>query len=125
MWATTAVAGGADRSSGDPMSTDRDRLRVRIAALRAKTLANGCTEAEVLAAAAKVADLLERYALSMSDVEIQASPCIEAAFETARKKRVPLDGCVGAVAVVLRVPGVARERASWPPVRVLRPTGGG
>ena len=82
------------------MSNERDRLRSRIAALAAKTIANGCTEAEALAAAAKVAELLDRHALSMSDVEIRASPCVEAAFETARKKRVPLDGCVGAVADV-------------------------
>ena len=80
------------------MSNESDRLRARIAALSAKTIANGCTEAEALAAAAKVAELLDRHALTMSDVEIRASPCIEASFETARKKRVPLDGCVGAVA---------------------------
>ena len=80
------------------MVVPRDTVRARIAALSAKTVANGCTEAEALAAAAKVAELLDRYALSMSDVEIRASPCIEAAFEAARKKRVPLDGCVGAVA---------------------------
>ena len=82
------------------MQIERDRLRTRIAALSAKTIANGCTEAEALAAAAKVADLLERHSLTMSDVEIRTSPCIEASFETARKKRVPLDGCVGAVADV-------------------------
>ena len=107
------------------MSNERDRLRSRIAALAAKTIANGCTEAEALAAAAKVAELLDRHALSMSDVEIRASPCVEAAFETARKKRVPLDGCVGAGRGCLWLPGVAREGAARPPVRVLRAVGGG
>jgi len=80
------------------MSNDRDKLKARIAALMAKTIANGCTEEEALAAAAKVADLLDRHALSMSDVEMRASPCERLAFATHRNKRIPLDSCVGAIA---------------------------
>ena len=38
-----------------------DRLKTRIQGLRAKTTDNGCTEAEVLSTAAKVAELLDRY----------------------------------------------------------------
>ena len=57
------------------MSTERDRLKARIAALLAKTVENGCTEGEALSAAAKVAELLDRHALSLSDVEIRESPC--------------------------------------------------
>ena len=38
-----------------------DRLKTRIQGLRAKTIANGCTEAEAMLAAAKVAELLERH----------------------------------------------------------------
>jgi hypothetical protein len=34
-----------------------DKLKVRIQALRAKTIDNGCTEEEALAAVAKVAEL--------------------------------------------------------------------
>ena len=37
-----------------------DRLRTRLQGLRAKTVANGCTEAEAMLAAAKVAELLDR-----------------------------------------------------------------
>jgi len=36
------------------------KLKTRIQALRAKTIDNGCTEAEALLAAAKVAELLDR-----------------------------------------------------------------
>ncbi len=79
-------------------ATDLDKLTARIQALRAKTIDNGCTEDEALAAAAKVAELLDRYDLSLSDVELRAEPCQQLAFETGRKKRIPLDGCVGAVA---------------------------
>lgn len=80
------------------MTADLDGLKSRIQALRAKTIDNGCTENEALAAAAKVAELLDRYDLSLSDVELREAPCEQRAFETHRKKRVPLDACIGAIA---------------------------
>ena len=75
-----------------------DKLKTRIQALRAKTIDNGCTEDEALSAAAKVAELLDRYDLSLTDVEIRAATCERRAYETNRKKRIPLDDCIGAVA---------------------------
>ena len=75
-----------------------DKLKLRIQALRAKTIANGCTEDEALSAAAKVAELLDRHDLSLSDVELRASACERRVFETHRKKRIPLDDCIGAIA---------------------------
>jgi hypothetical protein len=75
-----------------------DKLKVRIQALRAKTIANGCTEDEALSAAAKVAELLDRYDLSLTDVELRAAPCERRVYETHRKKRIHLDDCVGAIA---------------------------
>lgn len=80
------------------MTADLDGLKSRIQALRAKTIDNGCTESEALAAAAKVAELLDRYDLSLSDVELREAPCEQRAFETRRKKRIPLDACIGAIA---------------------------
>jgi len=75
-----------------------DKLKLRIQALRAKTIANGCTEDEALSVAAKVAELLDRHDLSLSDVELRASPCERRVYETHRKKRIPLDDCIGAIA---------------------------
>jgi hypothetical protein len=75
-----------------------DRLKTLVQALRAKTTANGCTEDEALSAAAKVAELLDRHDLSLSDVELREEPCEQRAYETFRKKRIPLDDCIGAVA---------------------------
>jgi hypothetical protein len=75
-----------------------DKLKVRIQALRAKTTGNGCTEDEALSAAAKVAELLDRHDLSLTDVELRAAPCERRAFETHRRKRIPLDDCIGAIA---------------------------
>src|SRR5579863_746686 len=81
-----------------PSPDDLDKLRSRSDALRAKTIDNGCTEAEALAAAAKVAELLDRYDLSLSDVEIRAAPCERRSYETRAKKRIPLDECISAIA---------------------------
>lgn len=78
--------------------TGLDKLKSRIQALRAKTLDNGCTEEEALSAAAKVAELLDRHELSLTDIEIQAEQCERVEFETRRRKRTPLEACVGAVA---------------------------
>jgi hypothetical protein len=75
-----------------------DKLKTRIQGLRAKTTDNGCTEAEALLAAAKVAELLDRYDLSLTDVEIRDALCERREYETHRKKRIPLDDCIGAIA---------------------------
>lgn len=66
--------------------------------MRAKTVANGCTEGEALAAAAKVAELLDRYELSLSDVEIRAAACERRVYEMRNRKRIPIDDCIGAIA---------------------------
>ncbi|CAN5784228.1 DUF2786 domain-containing protein [soil metagenome] len=75
-----------------------DKLRTRIQGLRAKTMENGCTEGEAMAAAAKVAELLDRYDLSLTDVELRDTPCDRLEYETHHKKRIPLDDCIGAIA---------------------------
>ncbi len=79
-------------------SVGLDRLKSRIQALRAKTIDNGCTADEALAAAAKVADLLDRYDLSLTDVELRQASCERVVYETVRNKRIPIADCVGAVA---------------------------
>ena len=78
--------------------TSLDKLKLRIQALRAKTQDNGCTEAEALMAAAKVAELLDRHDLSLSDVELRETPCEPRIYETRRKKRIPLDYCISPIA---------------------------
>lgn len=80
------------------MTTDLDKLKTRLQALRAKTIANGCTEEEALSAAAKVAELLDRHDLSLSDLEIREEQCEQAAVETNKKQRQPISVCVPAIA---------------------------
>lgn len=79
--------------------TDLDRLKARIQGLRAKTTDNGCTEAEALSAAAKVAELLDRYDLSLTDVEIREALCEQRIYETRLNKKIPLGDCIGAIAI--------------------------
>lgn len=80
------------------MSSDLDKLKGRLQALRAKTIANGCTEAEALSAAAKVAELLDRHDLSLSDLELREEQCDRSAIETNKKQRQPISACVPAIA---------------------------
>lgn len=54
--------------------TDREKLAARIRALRAKTVENGCTEAEALAAAEKLAQLLADHNMTMDEADLRASP---------------------------------------------------
>lgn len=51
-----------------------------------------------MAAAAKVAELLDRYDLSLTDVEIRESACERRVYETRSRKRIPIEECIGAIA---------------------------
>jgi len=74
------------------------RVKARIKALTEKTVANGCTEAEAMAAADMVGRLLERYALSMDEIEIRAARCVQAEVPLGGRRRRPIDGCVPTIA---------------------------
>ncbi len=54
----------------------------------------GCTEQEAVAAAGKVAELLDRYGLSLSEFDLRQQSCEGVAVETDRKRAGPLDDCV-------------------------------
>jgi hypothetical protein len=56
-------------------NTNRAAALNRIRALMAKTVANGCSESEAMAAAAKVSELMDRYGLTYSDFEIKQERC--------------------------------------------------
>lgn len=53
---------------------DREKLAARIRALRAKTVENGCTEGEALAAAEKLAQLLADHNMTLDEADLRASP---------------------------------------------------
>jgi hypothetical protein len=79
---------------------DKDLARVvqRIQALRAKTVDQGCTEQEALASANKVAELLDRYGLSLSEIELRRQVCEGIGIDTERRRRGAFDACVPEIA---------------------------
>jgi hypothetical protein len=90
------LAGAGDtRRADDPAL---ERLVQRIQGLRAKTVARGCTEQEALAAAEKVAELLDRYGLSLGELDFRAQPCDGIGIQTNRRRLGPIDSCIPAIA---------------------------
>lgn len=67
------------------MNTELDAVKKRIRALSMKTLANGCTEGEAIAAMEKVGELLEIYNLTMDQVHVSAEPCIQRSIDLKRR----------------------------------------
>ena len=66
---------------------NRDKVIERIRALAAKTVENGATEAEALAAAEKVGEMLAKYNLSMSEVEVREDNYRRGRHPTGNRKR--------------------------------------
>jgi len=88
----------AARPAGD--TADLDRLVQRIQALRTKTVEQGCTEPEALAAAEKVAELLDRYGLNLSELDLRKQTCEGIGVDTNRKRRGPIDDCMTSIAAL-------------------------
>lgn len=91
-----------------------DRVIQRIQALRARTADRGCTEAEAMAAAAKVSELLARHDLTLDEVSVRRSDCEGVSVATGRKRRAPVDSCTTSIAAFCdcRVWGEQRADAS-------------
>jgi microcompartment protein CcmK/EutM len=89
------VGGSTSARADDP---GLERLMARIQGLRAKTVANGCTEQEALAAAEKVAEMLDRYGLSLGEMDFRAQACEGIGIQTTRKRMAPIDDCVTGIA---------------------------
>jgi hypothetical protein len=54
--------------------TEREKIAARIRALLAKTVENGCTEDEAIAAARMAAMLLAKYNMTIDEAELRANP---------------------------------------------------
>ena len=70
----------------------------RIQALRAKTVDQGCKEQEALASANKVAELLDRYGLSLSEIELRRQACEGFGIDSGRRRRGVFDACSPSIA---------------------------
>jgi len=77
----------------------RQRILDKIRKLKTKTTLMGCTEAEALAAAQAVGKLLDDYGLTMTDVELQTTECIEdSVLSPFVTNRHPIRYCLSAIA---------------------------
>lgn len=54
--------------------TKREKIAAQVRALRAKTVENGCTEAEAIAAAEMLAKILAREDMTLDEAELRESP---------------------------------------------------
>ena len=91
------LAGTAKTNKGT--REELDKVLSRIQALRGKTVERGCTEAEALLAARKVAEMLDQYGLSLGEIDVKTQACVGEGIETSRRRRSPLDECACAIAV--------------------------
>ena len=91
------LAGTAKSNKGT--REELDKVLSRIQALRGKTVERGCTEAEALLAARKVAEMLDQYGLSLGEIDVKTQACVGEGIETSRRRRSPLDECACAIAV--------------------------
>ena len=91
---------GSQRGTSNTLrqTAELSRVKARIKALAEKTVSNGCTEAEAIAAAEMVGRLLERYALSMEEIDVREQRCIQVEVPIGGKRRRPIDACVTAIA---------------------------
>jgi hypothetical protein len=71
--------------------TELSKVKARIRALAARTVERGCSEAEAMAAAAKVGELLEVYGLSMSEVELREELCVQRSMTFDDPRRAALN----------------------------------
>lgn len=79
--------------------TPRERLKAKIAALQAKTEANGCTEAEAMAAAGLAARLMAEHAFDQAEIEMTDATAPDSSARTTRRTTWR-DKLSGGIAVV-------------------------
>jgi len=62
-----------------------------------KTVDNGCTENEAIAASAKVTELLHKHQLTLSDIKIAKSECIKKSYDSGLKTPQSTEWILGAI----------------------------
>jgi len=80
------------------MTADLSSIKAQIRAMSNKTVANGCTEAEAMTAIAMVGKLLQKYNLSMDEVQLRDEKCDTLQIHTGSKHKDGLYYAVSAIA---------------------------
>lgn len=79
------------------MSDERSRIIKKVHGLLSKTVDNGCTENEAIAAAAKAGELMDFYNLEITDIEIRETKCRHLEIELSTSIGGKLDSCIVAI----------------------------
>jgi len=84
---------------------EREALLRKIRALRSKSVANGCTEAEAAGAAAKLAELIAEHHVSDDELSLRrdARGCVKDSLRVIRKERPEWFACAVAVSTLFKV----------------------
>ena len=99
---------------------ERDAIARRIRALMAKTVENGATEAEALAAAEKARKLMDAHRLTQTDIEVQAEHIEDMYMDRPRAKRLAaVDHCLGGIAEYCGVKAWFSSRSGTRRIRML------
>jgi hypothetical protein len=78
-------------------TTEVEKVKSKIRALMSKTSDRGCTEAEAMSAMAKVGELLQQYDLTVSEVDIRNTSCVERVYATGNKVQPKWLSCIGGI----------------------------
>lgn len=76
------------------MTDELIRIKKKVHALLSKTVENGCSEAEAMAAAEKAGELMDFYNLQITDIDIRETRCKHLKIELATVIGGKLDGCI-------------------------------
>ena len=93
------------------MSVELDDIKRKISALAQKTVENGCTEHETMAAMAMVGRLLQSYNLTMDECDVRKSLCVTIHIPVDGAKRGPIDTCVNPLTALFN--GVCWFARDW------------
>jgi hypothetical protein len=100
---------------------ERDRIVAKIRALQAKTQANGCSEQEAMAAAAKAVELLTAYNIGQTELDIQEASHRDLEIDIGVGKKAgvfhPVQMCASAIG---RATDTIPWRSSRPGQKVLK-----
>ena len=100
-----------------------ESLIKKLQSLQNKTTANGCTEQEALHAAEKVAELLDKYGLSIEQLKLDTAKdeCSAGAFDLGSKRQThPVVMCMTAIAIIsIRPPKAGTNMVVTVPSSIL------
>jgi hypothetical protein len=76
-------------------ATERQEIAAKVRALLAKTVDQGCTEQEAIAAAAKAKELMDRYQVDLSEIELEEEGFVQDYAEGPEQRKLNVQDLIG------------------------------